>query len=147
LPDASIGTISSGACLRLEISGAGEVERFMGKIKLLFGLGAIVAVIYGGVELIPPYFSNYEFEDAIKQEALHSTYSTKTEDDIRDEVFKKARDLEIPLTREEIKVQRTGSGQGNGTLMIEADYSVHVELPGYPLDLHFTPSSRNKGVF
>lgn len=119
----------------------------MGKIKLLFGLGAIVAVIYGGVELIPPYFSNYQFEDAIKQEALHSTYSTKTEDDIRDEVFKKARDLEIPLTREEIKVQRTGSGQGNGTLMIEADYSVHVELPGYPLDLHFTPSSRNKGVF
>ncbi len=101
----------------------------MGKIKLLFGLGVIVAVIYAGAEVIPPYFSNYEFEDSIKEEALHSTY------------------LEIPLTREQIKVQRTGSGQGSGTVSIEADYSVHVDLPGYPLDLHFSPSSRNKGVF
>jgi hypothetical protein len=119
----------------------------MGKIKLLFGLAAIVAVIYGGAELIPPYFSNYEFEDAIKEEALHSTYSNRNEEDIRETVFKKARDLEIPLSRDQIKVQRSGSGQGNGTLSIEADYSVHVDLPGYPLDLHFTPSSRNKGVF
>ena len=130
-----------------EIYGAGEVERFMGKIKLLFGLGVIVAVIYAGAEVIPPYFSNYEFEDSIKEEALHSTYGTKTEDAIRDAVFKKAQDLEIPLTREQIKVQRTGSGQGSGTVSIEADYSVHVDLPGYPLDLHFSPSSRNKGVF
>ena len=119
----------------------------MGKIKLLFGLGVIVAVIYGGAEVIPPYFSNYEFEDSIKEEALHSTYGTKTEDAIRDAVFKKAQDLEIPLTREQIKVQRTGSGQGSGTVSIEADYSVHVDLPGYPLDVHFAPSSRNKGVF
>ncbi len=109
--------------------------------------GVIVAVIYGGAEVIPPYFSNYEFEDSIKEEALHSTYGTKTEDAIRDAVFKKAQDLEIPLTREQIKVQRTGSGQGSGTVSIEADYSVHVDLPGYPLDLHFAPSSRNKGVF
>ncbi len=109
----------------------------MGKIKLLFGLGVIVAVIYGGAEVIPPYFSNYEFEDSIKEEALHSTYGTKTEDAIRDAVFKKAQD----------QVQRTGSGQGSGTVSIEADYSVHVDLPGYPLDLHFSPSSRNKGVF
>jgi len=126
---------------------AGAVESVMGRIKLLFGLAVIVAVVYGGAELIPPYFSNYEFEDAIKQEALHSTYSNKTEDDIREEIFKKAKDLEIPLTRDQIQVQRSGSGQGSGTLMIQADYSVHVELPGYPLDLHFTPSSRNKGVF
>jgi len=126
---------------------AGAVESVMGRIKLLIGLAVIVAVVYGGAELIPPYFSNYEFEDAIKQEALHSTYSNKTEDDIREEIFKKAKDLEIPLTRDQIQVQRSGSGQGSGTLMIQADYSVHVELPGYPLDLHFTPSSRNKGVF
>jgi len=92
-------------------------------------------------------FLQLQFEDSIQEEALPSTYGTKTEDAIRDAVFKKAQDLEIPLTREQIKVQRTGSGQGSGTVSIEADYSVHVDLPGYPLDLHFAPSSRNKGVF
>src|SRR5207247_2108493 len=91
-----------------DLWGTEMMERFMGKIKLLFGLGVIVAVIYAGAEVIPPYFSNYEFEDSIKEEALHSTYGTKTEDAIRDAVFKKAQDLEIPLTREQIKVQRTG---------------------------------------
>ena len=44
-----------------------------------------------------------------------STYSTKTEDAIRDIVFKKAQDLEIPIGREQIKVQRSGS-QGTGTI-------------------------------
>src|SRR5437879_13062294 len=62
-----------------EIYGADEVERFMGKIKLLFGLGVIVAVIYGGAEVIPPYFSNYEFEDSITEVALHITYGSKTD--------------------------------------------------------------------
>ena len=83
----------------------------MGKIKLLFGLGVIVAVIYGGAEVIPPYFSNYEFEDSIKEEALHSTYGTKTEDAIRDAVFKKAQDLEIPLTGNRSKCNAQAAGR------------------------------------
>src|SRR5207247_10476298 len=51
-----------------EIYGAGEVERFMGKIKLLFGLGVIVAVIYSGAEVVLNYFCNYGFDDSIKEE-------------------------------------------------------------------------------
>jgi len=36
---------------------------------------------------------------------------------------------------------------GTGTVDIEANYIVHVNLPGYPMDLHFDASARNKGVF
>ena len=118
----------------------------MGKIKLLVGIFAIVASVYLCAELIPPYLSNYEFEDAIKSEATMATYSTKPEDAIRETVFKKAQDLEIPISRESIKVQRLGA-QGSGSVLIETNYSVHVDLPGYPLDLQFTPSTKNKGAF
>ncbi|MBZ5598284.1 MAG: hypothetical protein LAN83_08175 [Acidobacteriia bacterium] len=118
----------------------------MGTIKLGVGIFAIVAVVYVCAELIPPFFSNYEFEDVIKSEATLATYSTKPEDAIRDTIFKKAQDLEIPLTKEDIKVKRTGL-QGTGTVSIEAHYTVHVDLPGYPLDLNFDPSTRNKGAF
>jgi hypothetical protein len=107
---------------------------------------AIVAAVYLCATLIPPYFSNYEFEDAIKSEAQMSTYSTKTEEDIRNTVFKKAQDLEIPITKDDIKVQRSGN-QGTGTVSIQVAYTVHVSLPGYPLDLRFDPSSKNRGVF
>ena len=118
----------------------------MGKIKLVLGIFVIVAAVYLCAELIPPFFSNYQFEDAIKTEALQSTYTTRTEDAIRETVFRKAQDLEIPLTKDDIKVQRNGT-MGSGSLLIETQYTVHLNLPGYPLDLHFNPSSRNKGVF
>ncbi len=118
----------------------------MGTIKLIFGIFVIVAVVYVCAVLIPPFFSNYEFEDAIKNEATITTYSTKPEDAIRDTIFKKAQDLEIPVSKEQIHVKRTGS-QGTGTVIIETSYTVHVDLPGYPMDLHFDPSTKNKGAF
>ena len=118
----------------------------MGTVKMVLGVVAIMAVVYLCATLIPPYFSNYEFEDAIKTEAQMSTYSTKTEEDIRNTVFKKAQDLEIPITKDDIKVQRSGN-QGSGVVSIQVAYIVHVNLPAYPLDLHFDPSSKNRGVF
>ena len=118
----------------------------MGTIKLIMTLALLAIGVYVGAEVIPPYFANYQFQDAIDTEAKMATYSTKGEDAIRDSVFKQAQNLEIPVTRDDIKVQHTGN-QANGTVFIETDYTVHVDLPGYPLDLHFHPASKNKGVF
>jgi len=118
----------------------------MESIKLVTGICAIVAAIYLIVVLTPPYLANYRFEDAIKTEAQLGTYSTKSEEAIRDSLFKKAQDLDVPIAREQIKVQRSGVA-GAGSLSIDAPYIVHVNLPGYPLDLHFDASTRNKSVF
>jgi hypothetical protein len=118
----------------------------MGSMKLVTGIFAIVASIYLIVVLAPPYLANYQFEDAIKTEAQLGTYSTKSEDAIRDSLFKKAQDLDVPISKEQIKVQRSGV-TGAGSLSIDAPYTVRVNLPGYPLDLHFEPSTRNRSVF
>jgi hypothetical protein len=118
----------------------------MGTFKLFTGIFVIAASIYMGIELIPPYYSNYEFQDAIKTEALTSTYTPKSETDIRESVFKLAKDYEIPVTKDGIKVQRVGT-MGSGTVSIEAPYVVHLDLPGFPFDLHFNPSTENKGAF
>lgn len=115
-------------------------------MKMVFGILIIVGAVILIAALAPPYFSNYQFQDALKTESQMSTYTTKTEDVIRDEVFKKAQDMDIPITREQIKVVRNGV-VGTGTVDIEANYIVHVNLPGYPMDLHFDASARNKGVF
>jgi hypothetical protein len=117
----------------------------MGSLKLVAGIFVMVASVYLIAVLAPPFFSNYQFEDAIRTEAQMDTYNTKTEDQIRDAIFKKAQDLDVPVTREQIKVQRSGV-TGTGSISIEAPYIVHVSLPGYPMDLNFDPSSRNKGV-
>ena len=117
----------------------------MGSLKLVAGIFVMVASVYLIAVLAPPFFSNYQFEDAIRTEAQMDTYNTKSEDQIRDAIFRKAQDLDVPVSREQIKVQRSGV-TGTGSISIEAPYIVHVSLPGYPVDLNFDPSSRNKGV-
>ena len=118
----------------------------MAALKLIFGVAIIAATVMVGFKLIPPYFSNYELEDAIKTEALQATYSTRTEDDVREAIIKQARNYDIALTPKQVHVSRVG-GFGNGSLAIDAEYSVPIELPGYSTILEFHPSSKNKGVF
>jgi hypothetical protein len=118
----------------------------MGTLKLIFGIGVFAALGLVGIKIIPPFFANYELEDAIKTEATQSTYSTRTEDDIRESVIKQARNYDIALTPKQVHVTRVG-GFGAGTLAIEAEYSVQIDLPGYSTTLDFRPSSKNKGVY
>ncbi len=49
----------------------------MGTFKLVFGIFIMVATIYLGVMLVPPYMANYQFEDEINSEAMLNTYNTK----------------------------------------------------------------------
>ena len=112
----------------------------------MFGVLVMVAVAIVCMKLIPPYFSNYEFEDFIKNEALQSTYGSRSENDIRDSVIKHARDYDIELTAAQVKVTRSGIN-GVGSLSIEADYSIPVSLPGYTTTLEFHPSTKNKGIY
>lgn len=118
----------------------------MGTLKMFFGLFVIAAAFYVTAKLAPPYFNNYQFVDAVKDEATHDSYSTKTEDDIRNAIFKQAQGYNIPVSKDDIVVQRTGL-QFNGTVVVHCSYVVHVDLPGYPVDLHFDASTENKGVF
>jgi hypothetical protein len=118
----------------------------MATLKLVFGVAVFVALAMVGMKIIPPYFSNYELEDAIKTEALQATYSTRSEEDVRDAVIKQARNYDIALTPKQVHVSRVG-GFGQGTLAIDAEYSVPIELPGYSTTLEFHPSSKNKGVY
>jgi hypothetical protein len=118
----------------------------MGTLKMVFGVGVFVLIVFLGIKFAPAYVENFQFEDALKNDALQSTYSTKSEDEIRDLVIKHARDYDIELTPKQVHVARNG-GFGNGTLLIEVNYSVPVDLPGYSTTLEFHPSSKNQGVY
>lgn len=113
----------------------------MKSIKALFGVFIVAAAFYLAYKVMPPYFANYQFEDVVDNEAKMNSYTTKSEQEIRDGLVKKARELDIPLTAEQVKVQRMGT-----ELAISADYTVHIDIPFYPFDLHFTPASKNKRI-
>ena len=72
-----------------------------------------------------------------------STYTTKTEDVITRKSFREAQEMDIPITREQIKVVRNGV-VGTGSVDIEASYIVHVN---YGWTCRFDTFPRNEGVF
>ncbi|MBZ5629774.1 MAG: hypothetical protein LAO06_13005 [Acidobacteriia bacterium] len=111
----------------------------MKALRAILGVAFIVAVVYGMWIMVPPYFHNYQLQDAVAEEARINTYTQKSEEDMRETIWRKAKEMEIPLQRDQINVQRD-----SGSVAIWADYTVHVDLPVYPLDLKFHPSSKNK---
>jgi Domain of unknown function (DUF4845) len=111
----------------------------MKALKAIFGVGLIVAVVVVLVQLVPPYYNNYQLQDVISDEARMNTYTPKPVEEMREHVFRKCKDLDIPVTRDQINVAREGQ-----TVSISLDYTVHVDLPGYPVDLKFHSSTQNK---
>jgi hypothetical protein len=112
----------------------------MKTVRGLSGVLIIVALIYVLWSMIPAYYSNYKLEDFVTNEARTDTYNNKTEDEIRDTILQKAQQSEIPLTKEQISVQR-----GGNTVAIEVNYTVHLNFPIHPVDLKFQATSKNKG--
>lgn len=117
----------------------------MGTIKAIIGFLVIVAMIYAGDQIAPPELSNYAFNDDLHEIAMMGGANPKTTDeDLINQVMRKAQDHSIPLSREQVTVQRIGT-PGALAVYLSADYTVPVNLPGYSFTLHFTPSSGNKG--
>jgi type II secretory pathway component PulM len=113
----------------------------MKRLKAFAGVLLVIVVAYVAYLLLPPYVNNYQFQDDLQNEALINSYSNKSEQDIRSTLARKAAEYGIPLKAEQIYVQRNGQ-----ELSIWADYSVHIDMPGFPLDLQFHPATKNKRI-
>ncbi len=97
----------------------------------------LVALILAFVKIIPAYVAYYQFEDAIKSEARFALtgYPKKSLDDIRDDIYKKAQELDIPASRDAIQLIVDPT---NGQVDITVDYNVTFDLAlfAWPHDFH-----------
>ncbi len=109
--------------------------------RTVLGLLVLAGGVYVGYMLIPPYFNNYQFQDAVESEARMNTYGAvrKSDEDLRAGIIKKAAELDIPLRPEQVTIDRNGT-----EYVITADYTIHVDFPVHPVDLSFHTSSRKK---
>ncbi len=106
-------------------------------MKALAGFLVIVALVVAGFQITPPILTNYSFQDDLKTVAMTAGANyLKTDEDIRNDV--------LPLKPEQVTVQRIGT-PGLMAVYLTADYTVAVNLPGYSFDMHFNPTSGNKG--
>ena len=122
-----------------------RAESAMGMIKALLGFLAIVAVVVSLFQIGPPMMTNYSFQDDLKTISLKDTAGQKTDDDIRNDVVRKAKEHDLPIEPKQVTVQKLGSPGMPSVVYVAVDYSVGINLPGYSFNMHFTPDSGNKG--
>jgi hypothetical protein len=113
----------------------------MGKLKGLIGILIVVGIFYAAWNLIPPYFNNYQLQDALDDIARKNSYTQTTDEEIRKSVVKKAETEDIPLREDQVVVTRSQEGLG-----ITVKYRIHVEMIVQPVDLEFTAASLNKRI-
>jgi hypothetical protein len=113
----------------------------MKQIKAIVGVAVVVIAFYVAFKLMPPYYNQIQFQDAIEQEARNASYNMRSEDDLRNVIMKKARENDIPVIAEQIKVQKMVND-----VTVSVDYTVHIDMPMYPLDLKFHAGTKNKGI-
>src|ERR1700678_542431 len=117
----------------------------MGIIKAIIGFLVIVALFVGLFQVVPHMLANYSFSDDLKTVAMmDSSNLQKTDDDIRNDVMKKVREHDLRIEPNKISVQ-TINPPGLTAIYLAADYTVTVSLPGYSFDMHFNPTTGNKG--
>ena len=116
-------------------------QRGKGRLKAIAFTVIVVFGFYAAYKLIPPYMAEYQLADKMQEEARFAVVNRHGEEQIREAIFKEAESLDIPLTKDAIKVLASAS-----VVRISVDYTVPVDLMIYKMDLHFTPSSENKSI-
>jgi predicted membrane protein len=114
----------------------------MRQLKALLAIAIVVGGFYLAWVLIPPYYNNYSFQDELENQARTAVYSPQTTDqDVKNSLAKTAKDLDIPLTADDIHVEKT-----NGNISIWTEYTITVQTPVKAIDLKFAPSTKDKRI-
>ena len=116
-------------------------ERGSSRMNLVLTLAVLGAMVLAAVKIVPAYFANYQFQDSLETESRFAItgYPKKSVDDIRDDVWNKAKELEIPLAdKGDIKITID-----RANVNIATDYTVPVDLIVYKFNLEFHPHADN----
>ena len=111
----------------------------MKTVKALIGVAGLAGVVLFLAGVAPPYFANYQFKDDVVQEARFANVSNppKTDEDIRNNLMKKAKEYDIPIKSDQIQISRQGSD-----ILISIPYAVDVKfLTGQTYRMEFNPGN------
>ncbi len=118
-------------------------ERGGAKLKAILWTAVLLAGLYAAFKVVPIYFANYQLQDQMQTEARFATVNHRTDEDLRNVIYKEIQDRDIPARREDIKILEN-SQRG---VRISVDYTATVDLTVYQLELHFTPTVDNRALY
>jgi len=122
-------------------------ESGSGKVTGLIFLALIALGVYVGIKAGPAFINNYQLQDSMQSEARFALSSRKTPDEVRNDVYTEVQHLGLPIEKKDIRIKYPGIEQGlMGTVDIDIDYTVGVDLGFYDLQLNFHPHGDNHTI-
>jgi uncharacterized membrane protein len=125
----------------LPLQSSQRSQRGEGRLKAIIYTVILVTLVFLAVKLVPLYVSEYQLQDKMNEQAKFAVVNRYSEDQIRDILMKVVRDLDIPATRDDIKLASTNHG-----VSISISYTVPVDFLVYKTDITFTPTSEGLDI-
>lgn len=117
----------------------------MGKAKLILGPAVLALTVIASWQIASCELANLklreDLHDLTSQLGIRYGYvPPSTDEQLRSDVIREAKEYHIQLEPKQVTVQRTGTAEAP-IIYLAADYTARVKLPGCSFTLHFTPSS------
>ena|ERR1051326_2523921 len=107
--------------------------------RQIFILLIVVALLFAGAQYVPAYFAAFQFNDYVRQEVKYAATSRKTVDSLRADVLEKAKELEIPITKKDIRITRRGP-----SFNLDVEYHWPIDLKVYKHEIVFHTSENGE---
>jgi hypothetical protein len=125
----------------LPLQSSQRSQRGEGKLKAIIYTVILVTLVFLAIKLVPLYVAEYQLQDKMNEQAKFAVVNRYTEDQIRDILMKVIQDLDIPATRDDIKLASTNHG-----VSISISYTVPVDFLVYQTNITFTPTSEGLDI-
>ncbi|HLK70020.1 MAG TPA: hypothetical protein VKU19_41610 [Bryobacteraceae bacterium] len=107
--------------------------------RLAAGFLILATLLFFLAIFAPYYLRNFELQSFVSDVTQRAENQTKSDDQLRTAVTEKARELELPISEDEVHVTH-----GQAGMRIDIRYFVKVDLPGYTVNLHFYPGAGSR---
>lgn len=111
-------------------------ERGEGNAGCLFGLVLMLIGIFVAYKMIPIKVKNAEVREIVNDESKSA--GTHNDDQIRTAIKRKAAEDGLPITDDNIKIERTANN-----IKVDVDYVMPVKFPGFTYQWHFNHHQEN----
>ena len=111
-------------------------ERGEGNFGCLIGIVVLVIAGVLAYKLIPIKVKTADLRDTVMDNARSA--GNLNDGQIKSNIMRKAKELELPVPEENVKVRRQSS-----IVYVDVEYDVPVDLPGYTFNWHFQHKTEN----
>jgi len=116
-------------------------ERGGSRFKAILWAFVLLALAFVAYKLVPIYTAKYQLQDKMTTTARFATVNRRSDEQIRDEVFKEVQNLDIPARREDIRIENNSS-----FVRISLEYTVPVDFLIFQTELHIDLTAENHAL-